>query len=87
MNECSPKSIYYLSGIIPYFWKSQQNQITKEERELFDISNNFFKMCELSDEYEVISLNDITNKIFLTDLCYKKKNLIFATTFVTVCIM
>ena len=40
-------------------------------------------MCELSDEYEVISLNDITNKIFITDLCYKKKNLICATTFVT----
>ena len=61
----------------------RQNQITKEERELFDISNKFFKMCELSDEYEVISLNDITNKIFITDLCYKKKNLICATTFVT----
>ena len=40
-------------------------------------------MCELSDEYEVISLNDITNKIFITDLCYKKKNLLCATTFVT----
>ena len=34
----------------------KQNQITKEEREL-DISNKFFKMCELSDEYEVISNN------------------------------
>ena len=61
----------------------QQNQIIKEDRELFDISNKFFKMCELSDEYEVISINDITYKIFITDLCYKKKNLICATTFVT----
>ena len=32
----------------------QQNQITKEVRELFDISNKFFQMCELLDEYEVI---------------------------------
>ena len=40
-------------------------------------------MCELSGEYEVISLNDIINKIFITDLCYKNKNLLCATNFVT----
>jgi len=69
----------------------QQNQITKEVRELFDISNKFFQMCELLDEYEVISLDDITNKIFITLfilyllLIYpiRKKNLLCATTFVS----
>ena len=51
----------------------QQNQISKEDREIFDISDKFFKICELLDEYDVKSLNFITNKIFITDLCHEKK--------------
>jgi hypothetical protein len=68
---------------LPDIQPDKKNQITKEDRELFDISNNLFQICELLDEYEVISLNDITNKIFITDFYYKKKNLLCATTFVT----
>ena len=54
---------------LPDIQPDKKNQITKEDRELFDISNNFFQICELLDEYEVISS--------------KKKNLLCATTFVT----
>jgi hypothetical protein len=37
----------------------QRNQITNEDRKLFDISDKFFQICELLDEY-AISLNDTT---------------------------
>ena len=59
----------------------QQNQISKEDREIFDISDKFFKICELLDEYDVKSLNFITNKIFITDLCHEKKKLILCYEF------
>jgi hypothetical protein len=47
----------------------------------FVISNNFFKICELLDEYEVIPIDQITNKILILDFNYKKA--ICATTFVS----
>ena len=65
-----------------FLFPDQKNQITKENRELFDISNKFFKTCELLGEYEVISLNDKTNKIS-TDLSYKKNDFACATTSVS----
>jgi hypothetical protein len=49
---------------------------------LFDISNKFFEICELLDEYEVIPIDQITSKILILDFNYKKKA-ILATTFVS----
>ncbi len=69
------------SNLSSYF-QTKKNQITKENRELFDISNKFFKICELLGEYEVISLNDKTNKIS-TDLSYNKNDFACATTSVS----
>ncbi len=53
----------------------KNNQITQDDKKLFDISNKFFKRCELLDEYEVIPVDQITNKIFILDFYYKKSNL------------
>ena len=61
----------------------QNNQITQNDKKLFDISNKFFKICELLDEYEVIPIDQITSKILILDFNYKKKNVICATTFVS----
>jgi hypothetical protein len=57
----------------------KNNQITQGDKKLFDISNKFFKRCELLDEYEVIP---VTNEILILDFYYKKKA-ICATTFVS----
>jgi len=35
----------------------KNNQITQDDKKLFDISNKFFKRCELLDEYEVIPVD------------------------------
>ena len=51
----------------------QNNQITQNDKKLFDISNKFFKICELLDEYEVIPIDQITSKILILDFNYKKK--------------
>ena len=51
----------------------KNNQITQDDKKLFDISNNFFKICELLDEYEVIPIDQITSKILILDFNYKKK--------------
>jgi hypothetical protein len=65
------------SNLNSYF---QTNKIKLQNKiENFSI----FQICELLDEFEVISLNDITNKIFITDLSCKKNNLFFAPTFVS----
>jgi hypothetical protein len=54
----------------------KNNQITQDDQKLFDISNNFFKRCELLDEYEVIPVDQITNKILILDFYYKKKQFV-----------
>jgi hypothetical protein len=71
--------------LIQNFQIKKKIQIKIEDKELFDISNKFFQICELLKEYEVISINDITitKKILITDLSYKKKNSFCATTFVS----
>jgi hypothetical protein len=61
----------------------QNNQITQNDKKLFDISNKFFKICELLDEYEVIPIDQITSKILILDFNYKKQKVICATTFVS----
>ncbi len=55
--------------LIQNFQIKKKIQIKKEDKELFDISNKFFQICELLKEYEVISINDITitKKILITD--------------------
>ena len=53
----------------------KNNQITQDDKKLFDISNKFFKICELLNEYEVIPIDQITNKILILDFNYKKSNL------------
>jgi len=53
----------------------KNNQITQDDKKLFDISNKSFKICELIDEYEVITIDQILNKILLLDFNYKKSNL------------
>jgi len=57
----------------------KNNQITQDDKKLFDISNKCFKICELLDEYEVITIYQITNKILILDFNYKKKAICAAT--------
>jgi hypothetical protein len=54
----------------------QNNQIIQDNKKLFDISNKFFKICELLDEYEVIPIDHITSKILILDFNYKKKQFV-----------
>jgi len=61
----------------------QNNQITQNDKKLFDISSKFFKICELLDGYEVIPIDQITSKILILDFNYKKQKVICATTFVS----
>ena len=42
--------------LIQNFQIKKKIQIKKEDKELFDISNKFFQICELLKEYEVISI-------------------------------
>lgn len=61
----------------------QNNQIQQKIKNHFEITNKFFKLCELLDEYEVITINDITCKTLLFEMNYKKKNIFCATCMVT----
>ena len=58
-------------------------QIQQKIKNHFEITNKFFKLCELLDEYEVITINDITCKTLLFEMNYKKKNVFCATCMVT----
>ncbi len=61
----------------------QNNQIHQKIKNHFEITNKCFKLCELLDEYEVITINDITCKILLFEMNYKKKKIFCATCMVT----
>ena len=65
----------YKSKILDFKFPTpdKNNQITQDDKKLFDISNKCFKICELLDEYEVIPIDQITSKILILDFNYKKK--------------
>ena len=68
----------YKSKILDFKFPTpdKNNQITQDEKKLFDICNNFFKICEFLDEYEVKPVDQITNKILILDFYYKKKQFV-----------
>ena len=83
-DNCIDYALIQKSKILDFKFPTpdQNNQITQNDKKLFDISNKFFKICELLDEYEVIPIDQITSKILILDFNYKKKA-ICATTFVS----
>ena len=84
-DNCIDYALIQKSKILDFKFPTpdQNNQITQNDKKLFDISNKFFKICELLDEYEVIPIDQITSKILILDFNYKKKKVICATTFVS----
>ena len=74
-DNCIDYALIQKSKILDFKFPTpdQNNQITQNDKKLFDISNKFFKICELLDEYEVIPIDQITSKILILDFNYKKK--------------
>ena len=77
-DNCIDYALIQKSKILDFKFPTpdQNNQITQNDKKLFDISNKFFKICELLDEYEVIPIDQITSKILILDFNYKKKQFV-----------
>ena len=86
-DNCIDYALIQKSKILDFKFPApdQNNQIIQDDKKLFDISNKFFKICELLDEYEVIPIDHITSKILILDFNYKKKQYHYfcTTTFVS----
>ena len=61
---------------------NQINQVNPELKKKFEISNKFFKICEISDEYELIKVEEINEKILCFEFNDNGRNLLFCTTIV-----
>ena len=61
---------------------NQQNQVTKEVKQAFEKSNKFFKICEITNEFELIKLDDINDKLLVFDFYYMEKNVLCITEYV-----
>ena len=77
-DNCIDYALIQKSKILDFKFPTpdQNNQITQNDKKLFDISNKFFEICELLDEYEVIPIDQITSKILILDFNYKKKQFV-----------
>ena len=64
-DNCIDYALIQKSKILDFKFPApdKNNQITQNDNKLFDISNKFFKICELLDEYEVIPIDQITTVI------------------------
>jgi hypothetical protein len=61
---------------------NQSNQVNPELKKKFEISNKFFKICEISDEYELMKVEEINEKILCFEFNDNGKNLLCCTTIV-----
>lgn len=61
---------------------NQQNQVTKEVKQAFEKSNKFFNICEITNEFELIKLDDINDKLLVFDFYYMEKNVLCITEYV-----
>ena len=58
-DNCIDYALIQKSKILDFKFPTpdQNNQITQNDKKLFDISNKFFKICELLDEYEIMPIH------------------------------
>jgi hypothetical protein len=54
--------------------------VNQELKKKFELSNKFFKICEISDEYELIKVDEINEKILCFEFNDNGRNLLYCTT-------